>query len=314
MKRAGSAQSSARAVALMVLAAVGVGSVREPLAAIERRVKETSDVYLLPPPEHVVALSLGYRSALADVLWAHVLVSQGFRLVEKRRFENLTRLLDSINELDPTFRDPYLYADALITLQVGATPREEVLKAREILERGVKNRPLDGEVWLALGQFVAYVAPGYLTDEEERKRWRVDGAKMLARAAELSGPDSDIGWQAIAGAAILARAGERDAAIRFYERALAVADDEELKQHIAGKLSALVADKLAEAHRRREEELRKLWERDVPFVSRTRFLVLGPPFDAAFCAGGERKADPRCATSWPDWAEKLSRPAPETRP
>ena len=315
MKRADSAQSSVRAVALMVLAAVGVGSVRAPLATIERRVKETSDVYLLPPPEHVAALSLGYRSALADVLWAHVLVSQGFRLVEKRRFENLTRLLDSINELDPTFRDPYLYADALITLQVGATPREEVLKAREILERGAKNRPLDGEVWLALGQFVAYVAPGsYLTDEEEKKRWRIEGAKMLARAAELSGPDSDIGWQAIGGASILARAGEREAAIRFLERALAVADDEELKQHIAGKLSALVADKLAEAHRRREEELRKLWERDVPFVSRTRFLVLGPPFDAAFCAGGERKADPRCATSWPDWAEKLARPAPETRP
>jgi tetratricopeptide (TPR) repeat protein len=314
MKRADSAQSTARAVALMVLAAVGVGSVREPLAAIERRVKETSDVYLLPPPEHVAALSLGYRSALADVLWAHVLVSQGFRLVEKRRFENLTRLLDAINELDPTFRDPYLYADALITLQVGATPREEVLKAREILERGVKNRPLDGEVWLALGQFVAYVAPGYLTDEEERKRWRIEGAKMLARAAELSGPDSDIGWQAIGGAAILARAGERDAAIRFYERALAVTDDEELKKHIADKLAKELAEKLAEARKRREEELRKLWVRDVPHASRTKLLVLGPPLDAAFCAGGERKDDPRCATSWTDWVERLSRAAPETRP
>jgi tetratricopeptide (TPR) repeat protein len=293
--------------ALMVLAAVGVASVRAPLAAMERRVKETSDVYFLPPPEHVAALSMGYRSALADVLWAHVLVSQGLRMMEKRRFENLTRLLDSINELDPTFRDPYLYADALITLQVGETPREEVLKAREILERGARNRPLDGEVWLALGQFVAYVAPGsYLTDAEEKKRWRIEGAKMLARAAELSGPDSEIGWQAIGGASILARAGERDAAIRFLERALAVADDEELKQHIAGKLAALVEDKLAEAYKRRQDELRKLREKDLPFVGRTRFLVLGPPFDAALCAGGERRDDPRCATSWPDWAERLA--------
>jgi tetratricopeptide (TPR) repeat protein len=308
-------QSTVRAAALMVLAAVGVGSVRGPLARIERRVKETSEVYLLPPPEHVVALSLGYRSALADVLWAHVLVAQGFRMMEKRRFENLTRLLDSINELDPTFRDPYLYADALITLQAGATPRDEVLKAREILERGVKNLPLDGEVWLALGQFVAYVAPGsYLTDPEEKKQWRLEGAKMLARAAELSGPDSEIGWQAIGGASILARAGEREAAIRFLERALAVADDEELKQHIQGKLAALVSDKLAEAYKHRQEELRKLREKDLPFVSRTRLLVLGPPVDTALCAGGERKADPRCATSWPDWVERISPAASEKRP
>lgn len=307
------ALSVARALSLMVLAAVGIASVRGPLAAIERRVKETSEVYTLPPPENVVTLSLGYRSALADVLWAHVLVTGGLRMMEQRRFENLTRLLDSINELDPTFRDPYLYADALITLQAGATPREEVLKAREILERGVKNRPLDAEVWLSLGQFVAYVAPGsHLTDTEEKKRWRMEGAKMLARAAELSGPDSEIGWQAIGGASILARAGEREAAIRFWERALAVTDDEELKRHITGKLAELLGEKRAESHQRREKELRELWKKDLPFVGRTMFLILGPPFNAALCAGGERRDDPRCATSWPEWAERIA-PHEETR-
>jgi tetratricopeptide (TPR) repeat protein len=300
----------------MVIAAVGVASVRAPLAAMERRVTETSDVYFLPPPEHVVTLSLGYRAALADLLWAHVLVSQGLRMMERRRFENLTRLLDSINELDPTFRDPYLYADALITLQAGVTPREEVLKTRELLERGAKNRPLDAEVWLSLGQFVAYVAPGsYLTDAEEKKRWRIEGATMLARAAELSGPDSEIGWQAIGGASILARAGQREAAIRFWERALAVTDDEELKRHIAGKLAEEVGKKRAEAYERRQDELRELWKKDLPFVSRTRFLVLGPPFDTALCAGGERRDDPRCATSWPSWVERISPgPGPETSP
>lgn len=299
---------SVRAAALIVIAAAGAGSVRGELAGIERRVKETSDVYLLPPPEQVVTLSLGYRAALADLLWAHVLVAQGLRLKERRRFENLTRLLDSINELDPTFRDPYLYADALITLQTVAVPREEVLKAREILERGARNRPLDAEVWLALGQFVAFVAPGsYLTDEEERRQWRLEGAKMLERAVELGGPDSAIGWGAIGGASILARAGEREAAIRFLERALAVTDDEELKKHIAGKLAQAVAEKLAEAHRKRQEELRAMRRRDLPFVSSAMFLVLGPPFDAALCAGGERRDDPRCATTWQSWVERISR-------
>lgn len=299
-------KGAVRAAALMVLAAACVGSVRARLADVERRVKETSEVYLLPPPEHVAAVSLGYRSALADVLWAHVLVTQGLRLTERRRFQTLTMLFDSINELDPTFRDPYLYADALITLQVGETPREEVLKTRAILERGARERPLDGEIWLALGQFVAYVAPSsYLQDPDEKQRWRLEGARMLARAAELGGPNESIGWQAIGGAGILERAGERDAAIQFLERALAVTDDDELKKHITARLAVLVEDRRVEAYQRRSDVMRAMKAKDLPFVSRTMFLVLGPPLDPALCAGGERREDPRCATSFAEWSERM---------
>lgn len=302
------AEAWVRTAALIVLGAVGVGAVREPLAHIHQEVKETSDAYLLPPAEQVVSLSLGYRSALADILWAYVLTTQGFRMMEKRRFENLTRLYDAMNELDPTFRDPYLFADALITLQVGQTPREEVLKAREIMERGVKSRPLDGELWLSLGQFVAYVAPGsYLSDPAEKEAWRVEGAKMLAKAAELSAGDVNLGWQAIGGASILRRAGEREAAIRFLERALAVTDDEALKEHIRLQLRLLVADKLNEDYQRRQKAFAELRHRDPPTMSRTMFLLLGPPFDTGFCAGGRREDDPRCATTWSDFRERLDK-------
>lgn len=305
----GAAEAGIRTFALLVLAVVGVGAVRSPLARVHEQVHETSDVYLLPPPEHLGTLSLGYRSALADILWAHVLTTQGFRMMEKRRFENLTRLYDSMNELDPTFRDPYLFADALITLQVGETPREEVLKAREIMERGVKYRPLDGDIWLALGQFVAYVAPGsYLSDPKEKEAWRIEGAKMLARAAELSSGDSNLAWQAIGGASILRRAGEREAAIRFLERALAVTDDEALKQHIHQQLRLLIEDKLAADYQSRQEAFKALRSKDPPTVSRTMFLLLGPPFDTGFCAGGRRMEDALCATDWHAWRSRLEGP------
>ena len=145
-------------------------------------------MYALPPPHATVLLSLGYRAALADILWANVLVSQGLHTQERRRFDNLTRLLDMINELDPTFRSPYLFADALITFQANETPMSEVLKAREILERGVANRPLDAQLWLVAGGFAGFIAPaGYIKDEAEQERWRLAGAPMLMRAAELSG-------------------------------------------------------------------------------------------------------------------------------
>ncbi|WP_437321940.1 hypothetical protein [Sorangium sp. So ce385] len=306
LSRVARARDALVTAALSAVAAVAIGSVRAPAAALEKRVAETSDVYVLPPPDEVVTLSLGYRSALADLLWSHVLVSQGLHTMERRRFENLTLLLDAINALDPTFREPYLFADALITFQTTTTPHEEVVKAREIMERGVQSRPLDGELWLALGQFVAFIAPAsYLTDPAEKAQWRLDGARMLARAAELGGGDANISWQALGGAGILGRAGEREAEIRFLQRTLAVTDDEELKRKIRGQLDVLLGEQAAEAYRRRLDGFSEIWRRDLPFVSKTAILVLGPPRDPAYCAGGAHAEEPRCATTWRAWAERV---------
>lgn len=304
----GAWRDALQTAALALAAAVAIASVRAPAADTAERVKETSDVYVLPPPDQVVTLSLGYRSALADLLWAHVLVSQGLHTVERRRFENLTLLLDAINALDPTFRDPYLFADALITFQASETPHEEILKAREILERGVKYRPLDGEIWLSLGQFVAFIVPAaYLTDPEEKARWRLEGAEYLARAVELGGADSNIGWQALGGAGILGRAGERDAQIRFLQRTVAVTDDEELKAKAKAQLNVLLGEQEAEAYRHRLEAFKKLMRRDLPFIRRrSTLLVLGPPRDPAMCAGATHADEARCARTWAEWAKRLT--------
>jgi hypothetical protein len=295
---------------LVAVAALAIGAVRAPAATIEQHVKQTSDVYLMPPPEQVVTLSMGYRAALADLLWSHVLVSQGLHTMEKRRFENLTRLLDTINALDPTFRDPYLFADALITFQASTTPREEVIKAREILERGTKHLPLDGEIWLALGQFVAFIAPaspGYLRDDEEKQQWRLDGARYLARAAELGGDDANISWQALGGAGILGRAGELSARIRFLERTLATTDDEELQQRLREQLKQLRDAHGWDAYEARLDAFRDICRRDLPYVNRKdTLLVLGPPLDPAYCAGGAHAEEPRCATTWAAWAERMA--------
>jgi hypothetical protein len=294
-------------VGLALLLAGGlIASVREPLAERERRVKETSDVYVLPEPDEVVRMSLGYRAALADYLWASVLVTQGLRTQERRRFDNLTRLIDAINALDPQFRDPYRLADALITFQANTTPHAEVLKVREILERGVKNRPLDGELWLGLGQFLAFIAPAsnYLKDQAEIDEWRQTGSRYLARAAELGGGDAKISWQALGGAGILSRAGERDAAIRFLRRTLAVTDDDELKAKIRPQLEALMGEEQRELYQRREAAFAEVWRGDLPFVGKSTVLLLGPPPNPAYCAGGAHATEAACATTWREWAER----------
>lgn len=292
----------ARTAVIVGAAALLVGSVRAKVAGWHERVKETSDVHMLPPPRQVVTLSLGYRAALADVLWAHVLVAQGERLRERRKFDNLAELIETINELDPEFREPYMLADALIMLQVTAAGPEEARRTRAILERGLENRPLDAELWRTAGQFVTFIGAGVLNDDPATAdAWRADGARMLARAAELGADQGFAGWSALAGAGILSQKGERDAAIRLLQRQLAVTEDPELRERLERQLAKHVGEAKKDAYLRRQRELIETGRRALPFVSRIEIDVLGPPFDPAYCAGGVHADDRRCALTWKEW-------------
>jgi tetratricopeptide (TPR) repeat protein len=238
-------------------------------------------------------------------------VSQGLHMFQRRRFDNLNRLYDVINELDPTWRAPYLMADALITFQMGDLSYEDVVKARAILERGAKELPNDAEIWLNLGEFVAFVAPSTYLDEmrpEESKRWREEGARMLARAAELGAGDmSFVAWQAIGGAGILEKAGERDAAIRFLERTLAVTDDQELRDYVGEKLARLKGERAFEASKLLEAAFERRVREDLPFIGRATARLLGPAVDPAACAGTGHDDDPACASTWAEWTRRFER-------
>ena len=197
------------ALAVALAAVVTIAGTRPRLADHFHRASVGSDVYALPNPEQTVVASLGWRSALADLIYAHVLVSSGLHIHEKRRFEFAGNYLDTINELDPKFRAPYHYADTLLTLSTVAPRVEDYVKARQILERGMDELPLDGELWSAAGQFMAYLAPSQLKDEEQKKEWRLAGARRLARACELVGKNENIPYHCITAAGIFTRAGQR---------------------------------------------------------------------------------------------------------
>jgi tetratricopeptide (TPR) repeat protein len=287
-----------------------VASTQLPVREISLTLKETSEAYLLPPADHLVLMSLGHRQALADLLWANVLVTQGIRMEQRRRFETVGAYLEAIIELDPQFREPYLLSDTLLTFQAVEVPLSEVYRARQVLERAVKERPDDAMLWLQLGQFMAFIAaPSYLKDPAEQERWRVEGARYLARAAELGVADPNIQWQALGGAGILSRAGERDAAIAFIARTLATdPKDEELRAKLEGQLAELQGEAKQEARRARVGAFRQVWQQN--YSGRTLDFVhaAGFPADAALCAGGlrsEHAGEPACASDWAEWARRV---------
>ncbi|HQK20865.1 MAG TPA: HAT repeat-containing protein, partial [Polyangiaceae bacterium] len=148
-------------IGLVLLAcAVMIGLSRPRLVEWLSQAKETSDVYVLPPPTVLARASLGYRAAVADYLWAHVLVTQGLRMGAKRPFQEVGQYLDAINHLDPAYREPYRLADSLLSHQAGDSDRaQSVRRARQILERGLIQFPYDAELWLNYGQFLAYIGP-----------------------------------------------------------------------------------------------------------------------------------------------------------
>ncbi|MCS6898349.1 MAG: hypothetical protein RMJ98_01010 [Myxococcales bacterium] len=286
---------------LMTASALVIHRVRPGLVETVTKVRETSSIYPLPPPEQLSVFSLGYRSALADAIWASVMVNQGLYLKQRRRFEYAARYFDSIFTLDPTYRHPYLLVETILTF--GATPTrvEDVREARRFLELGMRERPYDAQIFLQAGSFMAYLAPSHLP-EEERMAWRLEGARLMARAGELGAADPSLQWQALASTRMLTRAGERAAAISFLERIYEVTEDAELRSQILKQLRGLRAEEAAERAERFVQRFEQAWREDLPFVSRPMLLLLGPRVDPASCAGPGRSGAEECIRDWKRWS------------
>lgn len=299
----------ARGVRWLVLVAsiIVVGLVRPSLAARYQRLRTTSDVYPFGSPDQVVVESLGYRAALADAIFAHVLVSYALHFQEGRRFEFVGDYLDTMTTLDPTFRDPYRFADTLLVLSPEKPRLEDYQRAREILLRGLKNRPYDTELWLTAGQYLSYLAPPYLNDANLARAWRLEGAKLLARACELANKNENVPYNCIAAAGLLEKAGEREAAILALKRLVAVTEDPEIQKLALGYLGKRLNERAKEIAERRIEQFRAARNADLPFVTKDALLVIGPRFDAARCAGEHGPEREGCATSWKTWRERLER-------
>lgn len=290
--------------AALVASVLLIGLVQPSLAKDFSKLRTNSDVYALPAPEQTVVLSLGYRSALADYIYAHLRVAHGLHFEEKRRFEHVKDYLDVITTLDPKFAEPYLYADTFITVQPVPARFEDYEAARQVLLKGTRELPFNQQVWFVAGQFIAYIAPPNFNDEKLKQSWRLEGAKLLARACELATDNLNIPYQCLAAASLLNKAGEREALIQMLTRTLAVSDDEELQQQVLAVLGEWVGEQNRDREQQKLQAFQSAWAKDLRFVPKERLLLLGPGFDATSCAGREPQVVPskECATSWRDWS------------
>ena len=289
---------------IFVAGLILVHSVRWGLARDYGRAHARRDIYALPSPRQAIAMSLGYRSAMADLIFAHVLVDSGLHLQEHRKFDTLAAYLYTVIALDPKFRSPYRLADTLLTFQAGKATLADFKAAKDIIEKGLKELPFDQELHLTAGQFFAYLAAPQIAEldsKAEAERWKLAGARALARSCELIGRNENIPYHCITAARLFDSAGERKAMKNFLERVLAVNDDEEIRKLALGFMGYTLGSAERDEVQRRFGELDEVRKTDLPFVGKNRYLLLPPRHNAKNCVGYWGDTDSNCATSLRDW-------------
>ena len=285
----------AAVIVVVIACGVAVDMLRTRINARLWHVKETSDVYALPPPEYVQRIALGYDDAVASILWASVLYQYGVHVGQNLRFLYAGHYVKTILTLDPHFRAAYKFASTLVTMQAHEPDRWQIDELRALLFEGTRVMPDDPDVWGAYATFMLFEGAQYL-EPEERKQWRVEGAAAAQRAVELGYFRDNLG---INGAIYLDQAGYRDLAIAQLERAYAVAPDEKTRELIRARLERMQAQSTLDRLRRGITDFLDRWQREAPFFDEGGFVLTGPQRDPWACVGLVG-VDPSCA---PGWAE-----------
>ena len=289
--------STAGALVLLLAAAGGVAAVQPRLARTVHEVKERDDVVVFPPPAQLRAAVLGYDAATVDVLWSTLLVEYGEHFSEHRDFTQIPRYIDAILELEPTYWPLYNFVDTMLAYRPMQGTVDDIVRARAYLEKGTRELPQDPRIWKKLGQFIAFIAPSFLKDQQQIDAWRRDGANAMAHATEL-GADADL---LLSASFMMSRSGATQEAIRYLERAYSFTEHpamREIHEAIGMRLQALEA-----SHQRDEADavarvIRARWALELPAVSRDQYMLLGPGPDPALCAGVAASETVECSRAW----------------
>jgi hypothetical protein len=289
-------RSNLVALAIVAVGVIGIATLQPGLAKNVHKVRQRDDVFFLPPPAQLRAMTLGYRAAAADFLWAKLILEYGLHWQEHRPFPDVNRYIDGILAVEPDFPTLYGFVDTILCYSPTGGTEQDARAARRYLERGTRERPYDPNVWLHYGQFVAFLGPSYLKDEQEIEAWRTDGAIAIAHAVEL-GADPD---RSLAASTILSKAGKHDAAVKHLQRVYAMADDPETRRQISFKLQKLNADFEAE---QAVTVFERDWKAYYPHLTRGQALLVGPHRKASACAGPLSYDQARCPADWTDAVE-----------
>jgi hypothetical protein len=203
---------------------------------VERReaFPEDADVLYVPPPGYLQAMSLGYREALADLLWIQAVIFAGAHIGEGE-LPAITRYVDAITGLSPRFHRVYTWGG--VTAIYGGSAlitRPMVDQAIDMYRRGLAQYPESHALLYPLGMLLTNQVgstPGYT--DEEKAAMRAEGIELIRRAAAF-GADPLVRQYA---ATLVADNATSRLAVQFLQSQLAQTEDEDYRRMLRKKLS-----------------------------------------------------------------------------
>jgi hypothetical protein len=231
------------------------------------------DVYYLPPDEALLIASLGYRGALADLIWMKALIYYGEELSHRGDVKNLYRYGDAMLALDPDWKRVYRWIASSALYRTGTVTVADARAAIRYLEVATRRFPDDGELAWDLGANYAYELAPMLEADRDRAAARQKGLEYLEAAAlRNAGPP----WLVLQTSRQLQALGRNEQAIRHLEDVYATTSDPQVRTQIEQQLTLLRSATYAEALKRTNEELEAARVKAFPYLDTTLYLMVGP--------------------------------------
>ncbi len=184
--------------------------------------QEESFLYL-PSGAYLKPIALGYDQVLADLLWIKTVSYFGGHYMTDQNYPWLHQMLNVIIDLDPRFDFPYYFGGIVLSLEAS-----QIENANKILERGIQAYP---EKW----EYPFYIGFNHYYHEGNAET----ALPYLERASALpSAPDF---IRSMMGT-LYTKTKSKDMALRFFREAYQNTKDENIRQKIAEKIEALLAE------------------------------------------------------------------------
>ena len=235
------------------------------------------DIYYLPPPDWLQVMSLGYRRALADLIWLRALIYFGDEFENKGAVKHVFDYGDSMLALDPDFQRVYRWVGVAGVYTPTGSPREYIERSVDVLRQGAERFPNDGELAWDTGATIVYeLLPALSKAHPDRERLKAEGNDYMVAAARLgAGP----AWLVLTNATALRKLGEKERELRHLEEMYALVRDPKVKAQIETRLSQLRDQAYTEAFRSANEEFEQRRLQDFPYMPSTLYFFVADPVE-----------------------------------
>lgn len=223
----GKKQVTAIAATLLVLSLAAAAALVHRLDRI-RAHATLQEVLYIPSPKVVKRLSLGYTGLMADIYWTRAVQYFGRKHhASAGEYHLLAPLLDITTQLDPHLIPAYKFGGIFLAQQPpeGAGQPD---KAVELVERGIRENPINWELYYHLG-FIHYF---------ERDDWEA-AAQAFERGTQVPGAHP---WLRVMAASLRQHGGDVRTARFLWTKIYETTYDKNLKANALRRLQSLDVD------------------------------------------------------------------------